>query len=445
MKISILVISLLMFNAVWSQNEMSITAAEKKELVETVKRQLERYYVLPDKGKEMGQYLVQRFNAKAYNGISEYRAFVDTIASDIGKVHMDPHMGLFFDPEYVQHIKDEKLKTARTPGRLEEERSYYRKKNYGFQRVALLPGNIGYMAVSQFAKVTEESKTVIASAFEFIAYSEAVIIDVRSNTGGEPKMVHELLSYFFDQPVLASITYDREMDRTSKNYVLQTVKGKKVPGKKLYILTSGNTFSAGEAFAYFMKNLKRATVIGEVTAGAAHGQKPFIVNDKVVIHLPFERGVDALTKTDWEGVGVQPDVVVKADKALAKAQEMILETALDTAKDAGERFASQWALVAVKAALVPVVLSDALKNEYAGLYGTRNIFIEDGQLFFQRGNGPKRKLTALTEETFELDGVDDYRIRFVRNPDGKVDKMVGSNNYNVTKEFLRETKTNRGQ
>jgi hypothetical protein len=90
---------------------------------------------------------------------------------------------------------------------------------------------------------------------------------------------------------------------------------------------------------------------------------------------------------------------------------------------------------------VPAILTDELKKEYAGLYGIRNIFLEDGHLIFQRGNGPKRKLFALTEDSFELEGVDNYRLRFLRNSTGKVDKMVGSNNYNVTNEFLRNTNT----
>jgi hypothetical protein len=364
------------------------------------------------------------------------------LAKDIDQVHHDPHLRLGFDPGYVQHLKDKKSQPVPTREKLEAEKAFYRKNNYGFARVEILPGNIGYMALTEFSKVNEESKTIVAAAFEFIAYSDAVIIDLRSNTGGQPEMVQEVLSYFFDQPVHTSITYDRELDKSVDHYSLATVKGKKVSGKKLYILTSGNTFSAGEALPYFMKSLKRAVIVGEATAGAAHGMKGFIVNDQVVMEIPYIRGIDPITKTDWEGVGVQPDVVVPADKALAKAQEMIMESTLVTVKDPGEKFALQWALVAVKAALDPVTLSDRLKKEYAGVYGIRTIFIEDGYLIFQRGNGPKRKLLPLTEDTFELEGVDNYRLRFVRNAEGKVDKMVGSNHYNVTNEFLRETKTN---
>lgn len=440
MKIIILLVSILMSTATRSQKSIAISTAEKKALVDSIKKRLERYYVFPDKGKEMGQYLAQRLNAKAYDAIWDYNAMLDTLAIDIDRVHRDPHLRLGYDPGYVQHLKERKSKPVPTSEKLEADKALYRKNNYGFARVEILPGNIGYMTLTEFSKVNEESKTIVASAFDFVAYTDAVIIDLRSNTGGQTEMVQEVLSYFFDKPVHTSSTYDRELGTTVENYSLATVKGRKIPAKKLYVLTSGNTFSAGEAFPFFMKNLKRAVIVGEVTAGAAHGMKGFIVNDQVVMEIPYMRGIDPVTKSDWEGVGVQPDVVVKADKALAKAQEMIMESALATVKDPGEKFALQWGLVAVKAALVPVTLTDGLKKEYVGVYGMRTILIEDGHLIFQRGNGPKRKLFALTEDTFEVEGVDNYRLRFVRNSDGKVEKMVGSNNYNITNEFLRVTK-----
>lgn len=444
-KIIILLGFILISTGARSQKEMPITAFEKKALVDSVKKRLERYYVFPDKGREMGQYIAKKLKAKAYDDISDYNAFLDKLATDLDEVHHDPHLRLGFDPGYVQHLKDRASKSHSTPEKVEQEKAFYRKSNHGFARVEILPGNIGYMALTEFSKVNEESKTILASAIEFIAYTDAVIIDLRSNTGGQPEMVLEVLSYFFDKPVHTSSTYDRELGTTVENYSLATVKGEKVPGKKLYILTSGNTFSAGEALPYFMKCLNRAIIVGERTAGAAHGMKGFIVNDRVVMEIPYMRAIDPVTKSDWEGVGVQPDIVVKADKALLKAQQIIIEAALVTVKDPGERFAFQWGLVQVNAKLAPVTLSDALKNDYAGVYGVRTIFIEAGQLMFQRGNGPKRKLVALTENTFELGGVDNYRLTFMRNADGKVDKLIGSTNYNVTNEFLRETKTNVGK
>lgn len=442
MKPSLLLLSILVSTASWSQKSITISATEKKALVDSIKKRLERYYVLPDKGREMGLYLAKRLNAKAYDGISDYNVFLDSIATDIDRVHPDPHLRLGFDPGYVQHLKERKSNPSPTPEKLEADKAFYRKNNYGFAKAEILAGNIGYLALTEFAKVNEESQTIVASAFEFIAYTDAVIIDLRNNTGGQPEMVQEVLSYFFDKPVHTSSTFDRELGTTVENYSLATVKGRRLPAKKLYILTSGNTFSAGEALPFLMKNLKRAVIVGEATAGAAHGTKGFIVNDKVVMEIPFMRGFDPVTKIDWEGIGVQPDVLIKADKAFAKAQELIIEGALTTVKDPGEKFALEWALVAVKAQITPTTLSNVLKNEYAGAYGIRTIFVEDGQLMFQRGNGPKRKLLTLTEDTFALEGVDNYRLRFVRNAEGKVEKMIGSNNYNVTNEFLRLTKTN---
>lgn len=437
MKIIFLVVSLLTGISVWSQQKLPITATEKKALVDSIKKRIERYYVFPDKAKEIGQYLAKRLASKAYDPISDYNAFLDTLATDINQVHHDPHLRMGFDPGYVNELKQRKSKPLPTPQKLEEEKAFYRKNNYGFAKVEILPGNIGYMALTEFDIVNDESKTIVAAAFEFIAYADAVIIDLRSNYGGEPAMVQEVLSYFFDKPVHTGSTYDRETGKTVKNYSLAKVKGKKIPAKKLYILTSQNTFSAPEALAYFMKNAKRAVIVGEATAGAAHGTKGFIVNDQVVMQIPFMRGIDPVTKSDWEGVGVQPDVVIKADKALLKAQQMIMEGALATVKDPGEKFALEWGLVSVKAQLAPVTLTDALKKEYAGVYGTRKILLEGADLIFQRGNGPKRKLFALTEDTFEVEGVDNYRLIFVRNTDGKVDRMIGLNNYNVKTEFLR--------
>ena len=443
MKIIFLFVSLLTGIAAWSQQTVPITATEKKALVDSIKKRMERYYVFPEKAKEIGQYLTKRLGSKAYDAISDYNAFLDTLATDINQVHHDPHLRMGFDPGYVQELKQRKSKPRPTPEKLEEEKAFYRKNNYGFARVEILPGNIGYMSLIEFDKVNDESRTIVAAAFEFIAYADAVIIDLRSNNGGEPEMVQEVLSYFFDKPVLTGSTYDREAGKTVDNYSLAKVKGKKIPAKKLYILTSQNTFSAPEALAYFMKNAKRAVIVGEPTAGAAHGTKGFIVNDQVVMQIPFMRGIDPVTKSDWEGVGVQPDVVIKADKALAKAQQIIMEDALVTVKDPGDKFALEWGLVSVKAQLAPATLTDAVKKEYVGVYGTtRKIFLEGGELIFQRGNGPKRKLFALSEDTFEVEGVDNYRLRFVRNSEGKVDRMVGSNNYNVRSEYLREVNTN---
>jgi len=97
--------------------------------------------------------------------------------------------------------------------------------------------------------------------------------------------------------------------------------------KDLYILTSGRTFSAPEAFAYDMQALKRATIVGEMTGGGAHGTTMHRLADHFSASIPFSRSINPVTKTDWEGVGVKPDVVVPADQALLTAHLMALKKA----------------------------------------------------------------------------------------------------------------------
>jgi hypothetical protein len=41
--------------------------------------------------------------------------------------------------------------------------------------------------------------------------------------------------------------------------------------------------------------------------------------------VPYRRAINPISKTNWEGVGVEPDVKVAASEALATAQKMAAE------------------------------------------------------------------------------------------------------------------------
>ncbi len=82
----------------------------------------------------------------------------------------------------------------------------------------------------------------------------------------------------------------------------------------------------GHFFApYFdnnLKNLKRGTIVGETTGGGAHPIMPVTLGDRMHMSMPFARAINPISKTNWEGVGVEPDVQVSADQALEKALEI---------------------------------------------------------------------------------------------------------------------------
>jgi retinol-binding protein 3 len=90
-------------------------------------------------------------------------------------------------------------------------------------------------------------------------------------------------------------------------------------------LTSKETFSGAEEFTYNLKNLKRATIVGETTGGGAHPVSGQRIDEHFMIGVPFARAINPISKTNWEGTGVQPDVKVPSAAALAAAQKLGLE------------------------------------------------------------------------------------------------------------------------
>jgi C-terminal processing protease CtpA/Prc len=103
--------------------------------------------------------------------------------------------------------------------------------------------------------------------------------------------------------------------------------------KDVYVLTSKRTFSGAEEFTYNLKNLKRAIIVGETTGGGAHPGGGFRLNEHFGMFVPTGRAINPITKTNWEGTGVTPDVAVPADQALLTARIMALKKSLTTLTD----------------------------------------------------------------------------------------------------------------
>ena len=181
-----------------------------------------------------------------------------------------------------------------------------------------------------------------------------------------------------------------------------------MPDVDVYLLISQNTFSAAEDFSYSLQNLKRVTIIGETTGGGAHPVEDVEASDHIIISIPEGRSISTITKTDWEGTGVKPDVQVPAKDALLTAQVKALTKAAES------NFPAKWALMAIKAQLTPYTVSpDSLKS-YIGAYGERTISLEDGQLYFQKTGGAKSHLIPMDKDLFSVEGKDYLRIKFVR-------------------------------
>jgi C-terminal processing protease CtpA/Prc len=171
-----------------------------------------------------------------------------------------------------------------------------------------------------------EVSEAIGSMMTRVADARALIVDLRNNQGGEPETVAFVASYLFDPtPVHLGDIYRRDTDTTQQFWTARELPGKRFGGAKpVYILTSKKTFSGGEDLAYSLQAIKRAQVVGEQTAGGAHPCDAYSIDDVFYIVVPWGRSINPVTKTNWEGVGVTPDVAVPADQALEEAHRRAL-------------------------------------------------------------------------------------------------------------------------
>ncbi|MDH5825024.1 S41 family peptidase [Luteimonas sp. RD2P54] len=212
--------------------------------------------------------------------------------------------------------------------RRERERYYGPQLNFGFRKVERLDNNIGLLELSVFAPVDMGGDTAVA-AMQFLANTEALVIDLRGNGGGHGEMANLLTSYLFDrgQHPLSGV-YARKTGATTPQHTHPYVPGPRYGSDKpVYLLTSPRTFSAAEAFTYDLQALGRVTVVGEPSGGGANPFEYRGVGRALVLWLETERSVNPLTGGNWQTVGVQPDVAVPAGKALETALAMAREAA----------------------------------------------------------------------------------------------------------------------
>jgi retinol-binding protein 3 len=196
-----------------------------------------------------------------------------------------------------------------------------------------LPGNIGYIDFKWLCG-PEYAGDTYAAAMNYLSHTDALIIDLRNSNGAMSMYaIPFICSYFFEEATHLNDFYWRETNQTIQTWTQAVVPGRKFLNKPIYILTSGKTFSGAEEFAYDLKNLKRATLIGEITGGGANGGGSVRISDHFEIFIPNGRAINPITKTNWEGIGVTPDTAIKSNRALYFAQTTALQQLLDKSND----------------------------------------------------------------------------------------------------------------
>jgi hypothetical protein len=302
----------------------TIDAATRARVIDAAIAQLNDSYVFPDVAKKMGDAVRERQKRGEYDAITDGNAFAAKLTENFRDVSHDKHLRVDYSPA---KIPDRPPDASPSPDEIAQYHKQMETMNCGFEKVEHLSGNIGYVKFDMFADPDVCGPTAVA-AMNFLANVDAIIFDLRENGGGDPKMIALISTYLFDKPTHLNDLWERKDDSTHQYWTLPYVPGKRLDGKPVYVLTSKQTFSGAEEFSYNLKNLKRATLVGETTGGGAHPVSGHRIDDHFMIGVPFARAINPISKTNWEGVGVEPDVKVPAADALTTAEKLALEKAI---------------------------------------------------------------------------------------------------------------------
>ena len=297
---------------------------EKSALIKQVNKILIDNYVFPEVAVEIEQYVSKKQQQGAYDKVNDPVMFAELLTKDIQSVCHDKHLRVLYEPEQIKKQK-ETVDPADSLKHIAERERWLKSINYGFQEVKILDGNVGYLDLRGFANPDDAEVTADAS-LSFLRNTDAIIIDIRKNGGGSPEMVQWLASYFFGgERFLLNTFYKRQDDFIKQFWTIPHAKSSRLPNVNLYILTSNQTISAAEEFAYDLKHLNRATIIGEVTGGGAHAGGRINASPNYNVWTPTSRAINPITKTNWEGKGVEPHIEVSAQKAFDTAYIKSLE------------------------------------------------------------------------------------------------------------------------
>ena len=317
MKHLFIILFALSIQALFSQ-ETTLSAAYKKETIEKLSLLIQDFYIYPEVAKKTTEYLTKQYEAGHFDKCKNNETFASVLTEVVQSVNKDKHMRIMSNAHYIAPKNTLEAKAAHRMGQINN----YRSLNHGFITLNILEGNVAYLDLRMFAPM-DRAKEMADAYMKLLSQTDAVIIDLTKNGGGDPSMVQYLCSYFFDKKTHLNSLYYREGDRTQEYWTLEKVGGKKMVDIPLFIMIGEETFSAAEEFSYDMQSLKRATLIGQTSAGAANPGGTRGINDNLAVFIPNGRPINPGTKTNWEGVGVQPEILTKKEETLEKAAQIL--------------------------------------------------------------------------------------------------------------------------
>ena len=411
-KFIVLAFLMLLGSKLNAQKVELLTQKEQQTVIDSIGSKLNANYIFPEIATKMVSNMETKLKNGNYKSIQDPQEFATTLTTDLQTISKDKHIRVTFAPGQIAE-QQQAITAEDSIAYLNRYVANLKRNNFGFKEVKIMPGNIGYLDLRSFSNVEYAGETAV-SAMNFLSNTDAIIIDLRNNGGGSPAMIQLITSYLFgSDPVHLNNFYWRPTDRNSQTWTLPHVSGTRSPNTPVYVLTSRGTFSAAEEFSYNLKNLERATLVGETTGGGAHPGGSVVATDRFMVWVPTGRAINPITNTNWEGTGVSPHIKTAAADALDTAYTKALKSLIKNSKEERLKAFYEWPLAELRIRTNPVTIDAKSLKAFTGSYGPRMISFENGKLFYQRGSGTKYELLPYSNNEFILKGLDSFRIRFL--------------------------------
>jgi len=395
------------------------------QIIEKTAKLIVENYVFPDVADRMATTILRKMESGEYGDCQTAVELGGQLTEDLRAISNDLHLAVFYHPQEAARILE---KQAQDPLNESYESDWWHgvhSDNFGLKKIEYLIGNVGYIDIRYFAPVNLAGQVAVA-AMDFLSRCDALIFDLRQCGGGDPFMVQLIESYLFDEhkkPKLLMNQYQRARDEVHQSWTYPYVPGKHIPDVPVFVLTSKRTFSGGEDMAYTLKHHGRAIIVGETTGGGAHPVTELTPGEGFVIILPDGYPTHPVTKANWEGSGVQPDIEVSREQVLEVAHRHALQSLMGKHDDPARTHTLDWCVQRLAAIYRPLALDPTELEKYTGQYRDYEVKIQAGRLVLSRiGREDDWPMLPISEHSFTAD--DDYNARFDVDEDGTVNALI---------------------
>ncbi|MEQ2297353.1 hypothetical protein AMECASPLE_033981 [Ameca splendens] len=296
-------------------------ASFSPSLIEDIAKIVMDNYCSPEKLVGMKEDIASATSNTEVLNIPEGELLANVLSDGIQTTVSDPRLKVSYEPNYVPVVHPE------LPPLPAEQLVAVLQSSI---KLDILEGNIGYLRIDHILGEEVADKVgplLVELVWNKILPTSALIFDLRYTSSGDISGIPYIVSYFTEaEPVIhIDSIYDRPSNTTTKLLSMSTLLGERYSvTKPLIILTSKNTKDIAEDVAYCLQSLKRATIVGEKTAGGSvKVDKVKVGNTDFYITLPTAKSINPITGSTWEITGVTPDVEVSAEDALATSIKII--------------------------------------------------------------------------------------------------------------------------